>query len=492
LLAVCKQLRRLTLPVGVVLALSVAAGTAGAARPLFLGLEIPNGTDPHITWASDMAAATKVQYVRIVAEWAYIAPTKPADAEDPADHAYKWASLDARVQLAVDRHLRPYVTIYKAPYWAERPVGTPGDAGTRNPDPTAFGEFARALALRYAGKVDTWEVWNEPNLTYFLTPQKTGASWTSPVLYRNLLNSFGTAVHAVNPSATIVAGATAPFKRNNRQPGPLPFTRRVLCLSSTNRPIAGCTAKASFEAWSTHPYTAGGPTHHAIASTDVSLGDLPELRRVLSAGVRYGHVIHANASIGFWVGEFSWDSNLPDPKAVPSGLHRRWVSEALYRAWRAGVSNFIWFTVRDRSIRTMPYQSGFWYCGRATRGDDGTCDKDASNWASSVRKPSWRAFYFPFVAYASRGRITVWGRTPGAAAGVKVSIERRTSSGWRRMTTVNPSPYGIFSKVFRSSLTRGYVRAQVISTGVKSVGFSLVRPRDRIVQPFGCGGSIPC
>ena len=175
MLAVCKQLRRLTLPVGVVLALSVAAGTAGAARPLSLGLEIPNGTDAHITWASDMAAATKVQYVRIVAEWAYIAP------EDPANHAYRWGSLDARVQLALDRGLKPYVTIYKAPYWAERPVGTPGDAGTRNPNPTAFGEFARALALRYAGKVDTWEVWNEPNLLYFLTPQKTGASWASQV-----------------------------------------------------------------------------------------------------------------------------------------------------------------------------------------------------------------------------------------------------------------------------------------------------------------------
>jgi hypothetical protein len=26
----------------------------------------------------------------------------------------------------------------------------------------------------------------------------------------------------------------------------------------------------------------------------------------------------------------------------------------------------------------------------------------------------------------------------------------------------------------------------------ESVGFSLVRPKDRRVNPFGCGGAIPC
>jgi polysaccharide biosynthesis protein PslG len=469
----------LVLPFGVVLAALTAAGSGSAARPLALGLEVPNGTDPHLIRTYDRASLTKVQYVRIVVEWASM---------NPADGVYSWASLDTRVNVAIAKGLQPYVTVYKAPPWAER--GSTGRAGSRDPDPADFGKFATALATHFKNRVDTWEVWNEPNLEYFLMPQKASdGSWYSPVLYRNLLNAFEASVHAVDANATIVAGATAPHRKKLSQPGPLRFMRRMLCLSDTNRKV--CSNQSHFDAWSTHPYTSGGPTHHAAAPGDVSLGDLPTMKRVLNAGVAAGNVVSASPSVGFWVGEFSWDSNLPDPKAVPSGLHARWVSEALYRSWRAGVTMFMWFTVRDRSIRTAPYQSGFWYCGRASRIDDGSCDSDSYDYGRDARKLSWRAFYFPFVAYAANGRLTVWGRTPGAQPDINVAIQRRTASGWRTVTTATANNVGIFAKIFRSSLRSGSIRAR-LSSGAYSLGFSLVRPPDRSVNPFGCGGNIPC
>jgi cellulase (glycosyl hydrolase family 5) len=487
-LAVCKQLRRWLVLLGVIVAAVFAANAS--ASGIATGFEIPDNNNPtHFDWLFGKAAETKVQYIRLVAYWDTLVTSKPANAKNPSDPAYNWTSLDARVNHAVSRGLTPFVTVWRAPSWAEQCSSV--RPGICNPNPAMFGDLGTALATRYGatGKVRNWEVWNEPNLQYFLMPQQAAdGSWRSPIIYRNLLNSFATAVRAVDSGATIIAGATAPLKRKPSQPGPLPFMRGVLCLKPA------CSTDAKLDAWSTHPYTNGGPRHHAYAATDVSLGDLPEMRRVLQAGISGGHVDHARSPVGLWVGEFGWDTKLPDPKAVGSKLHSRWVSEALYRSWQAGVTVFIWHQVMDRPLPSTMYQGGLFFCGRISLSDDsnGACEKFAANYSNNVRKLSWRAFYFPFVAYDANGRLTIWGRTPGAQPGLQVAIQRRTSSGWRTITSATSNGVGIFSKVFRSSLTKSTIRARVTSTGAYSLGFSLVRPYDPIVAPFGCGGGVPC
>src|SRR5213075_986822 len=95
--------------------------------------------------------------------------------------------------------------------------------------------------------------------------------------------------------------------------GPLSFMRRLLCLSRALRPT--CGFRVRFDVWSTHPYTSGGPTHHAIKPNDVSLGDLPKMRAVLDAAVRAHHILSSGRP-EFWVTEFSWDSKPPDPGGV--------------------------------------------------------------------------------------------------------------------------------------------------------------------------------
>jgi hypothetical protein len=39
-------------------------------------------------------------------------------------------------------------------------------------------------------------------------------------------------------------------------------------------------------------------------------------------------------------------------------------------------------------------------------------------------------------------------------------------------------------------MKRGQLRAHV--AGYDSAGFSLTRPKDKFVNPFGCGGPTPC
>ena len=69
-------------------------------------------------------------------------------------------------------------------------------------------------------------------------------------------------------------------------------------------------------------------------------------------------------------------------------------------------------------------------------------------------------------------------------------IERKTRSGWRRVTRLRANGYGIFTKTMRTRLRSGSLRARLGSRGEASRAFSLRRPRDRSVNPFGtptCG-----
>jgi len=50
------------------------------------------------------------------------------------------------------------------------------------------------------------------------------------------------------------------------------------------------------------------------------------------------------------VTEFSWDTTPPDPKGVPVQLEARWVPQALYQAWKSGVSFFNWGGLRDQPM----------------------------------------------------------------------------------------------------------------------------------------------
>jgi len=153
-----------------------------------------------------------------------------------------------------------------------------------------FAAFMRAAAERYSGRhsglprVRYWRIWSEPNISVYFRPQfdPTTKKFTSPEIYRNMVNRSAAEIHAVNKDNVVIAGGTAPFRdidpevvALDKDWGPLKFMRRLLCIDNAGRPI--CANRTSFDIWSTHPYTSGGPTHHAELPYDVSLGDLPEM-----------------------------------------------------------------------------------------------------------------------------------------------------------------------------------------------------------------------
>ncbi|HLM94297.1 MAG TPA: cellulase family glycosylhydrolase [Gaiellaceae bacterium] len=500
----CGKLRRITrctLAFGV-LVLAVGASTASAAK-LDTGFLDPSAlsrndefeiADPNVTMEGVERAGGSM--IRLYLYWRGASPTRPTNIENPNDPAYHWDSdLQADITEARSRNMDVMLTIRSAPDWAQR--GGHDSRGTHNPDPALLKKFAVA-ATAYYNDVHIWGVWNEPNYKSFLSPQYKDGKLVSPAMYRSLLNAAAFSIHA-NPLNKVVAGETAPFSHWNRKgkptaPGPLLFLRKLLCIDSSGH--STCKTNVHADIFATHPYTSGNAFHHAVNANDVSFGDLPQWKSLINAASKARHITNRSGGhgAGLWITEFSWDSKPIDPRAVPKALHARWTSEALYRTWQLGIPVLLWGQLRDYRISTDPtfgqYQSGLFYCDDTPTIDD-SCSTVMPPTQGSA-KPALRAFRFPFVAYASNGHIRVWGRTPDSTP-QQVTIEKKTSSGWQQWKSFTAGSGGIFSKTYASSMKKGQLRATVgLPSDDKSVGFSLVRPKDMRVNPFGCGGVTPC
>lgn len=476
--------------------LGALAGTADAAGRLrtaaFDPERLASATGERAMNRVDRTGSTAV---RLVLPWLLIAPkgAPPAgfDPRDPDDPAYRWenVNIDAQVIAARANGLEPILVLLGTPSWAKGAGDGPGPLGTERPNPVAYGHFAAAAAKRFSGghrdseggllpRVRWWQAWNEPNNGHSLYP----ALPDGPAHYRRMLNSFAAAVHGVDPTNVVLTGGTSPFGKPGITMAPMRFMRELLCMSRTRpyRPV--CAHRTEFDVWSHHPYSLGGPTAQAFAQDDVSVADLREMRTLLVAARKAGRIVSAagtpRRTVAFWVTEFGWDSNPPDPHGVPAARHARWTSEALFRMWQAGVTLVTWFLLYDRPIATSLYQTGLHYY--------------AANPEDARPKPSLRAFRFPFVAFRRSTGVFVWGRTP-AEAQRTVAIERRTASGWRRVGFLTTNRYGIFSKTY-SAVIGTSMRARM-GTEI-SFPFSLKQPPpyriDEGYGPFGCGKGIRC
>lgn len=415
-------------------------------------------------------------YARLNVNWRNIAPaTRPAGfvPSDPTSPGYSWTSLDSVLEGAEAAGLTPILNISSTPRWAyaTKPHGV--NAGT--PKASALGSFATALATHYDGSVaempvaNIFEVWNEPNLSLYLSPV-SGSS------YRGLVNAVADAVHSVDSANLVVAGDLDPFghpkskKQKWNSTSPLAFMRALLCLSKGSHPHATCHSQVHFDVWSHHPYTFGGPFGRATHPDDVELGDLPRMRALLRAGVRLHHVVSTHA-VKFWATEFGWDSSPPRRHAAPMALASRWTAESLYQMWRSGVSLVAWFDLQDRSSPS-PYQSGLYFHSSALK--------------RAKAKPLLTAFRFPFVAYRHKPNVSVWGRDVTSSK-LRVTVQRRRgkSGAWRTVGYVVANSNGIFRANLKLKTTKkDWLRVVAPGSG-KSLAFSLTVPHAPHIGPWG-------
>jgi hypothetical protein len=126
--------------------------------------------------ALSVARRAGARYIRLIINWAHIAPSSPPagfNASDPDSPGYDWTSLDNLVTSAASAGLTPILDIATPPSWALSSRPKAPNAG--RPKIAAVGQFARALALHYDGShgapaEHVFQVWNEPNLSLDLSP----------------------------------------------------------------------------------------------------------------------------------------------------------------------------------------------------------------------------------------------------------------------------------------------------------------------------------
>ncbi len=120
---------------------------------------------------------------------------------------YEWGQLDEVVDTLNRARINVMLSIVKAPYWAT-PNGADDGTPTNAQD---FGDFMRAIASRYKGKVLAYELWNEANLA-----AETGGR-INPAFHVQLLKAGYLGIKGVDPGAVVVMGALSPTGVNNPQ-----------------------------------------------------------------------------------------------------------------------------------------------------------------------------------------------------------------------------------------------------------------------------------
>lgn len=127
------------------------------------------------------------------------------DEIEPESGEYVWEKWDEIVRVFEDDPgLRLVAVLVNSPAWARPSSDT--NALTSSPDdPALFARFAADFAARYGNVIDHYQIWDEPNLNAMW-----GGRDPRPVEYAALLQAAYTAIHAADPTATVIAAGLAP------------------------------------------------------------------------------------------------------------------------------------------------------------------------------------------------------------------------------------------------------------------------------------------
>lgn len=325
--------------------------------------------------------------VRHMVSWRQIAPTKPQRPADPADPAYRWASTDAVLRTLHARGITVLVTLYRAPAWANggrRSNGVPTDK-------RSLAAFAVAVAKRYPW-LRLWEIWNEPNLRSFLSPN-------SPRLYvQRLLNPTYRALHALSASNRVAGGATAPLSTSSGL-SPVAFMRGMRA------------ARARLDAYSHHPY----PVTRGERPFGFARGVCRYCTRLLTLANLPVLVREVRRDFGpkrIWLTEYGYQTNPPDRFGVSWALQAQYLAEAALRVATAPlVDILVQFLVQDE-LRVNAWQSGLVTAG-------------------GVVKPAFNSFRLPIAEAGRRGlRTTIWGQVRPGTGRRQYVLQRLVRGHW--------------------------------------------------------------
>jgi len=224
---------------------------------------------------------------------------------EPHKDQWSFKTLDEYVALAQEHHSALLLPLALSPAWAsarplEPSVYQPGFAAEPR-DIEDWRTFVRMVAIRYKGRIQAYEIWNEPNSKYF---------WTGSLDQMLVLTREASRIiRSIDPEALIVSPAAT-----NRD--------GIAWLSEFLSKGGG----QYVDVIGFHFYVAPHPPE---AITAVAR----QIREIL---LRYGVVDKP-----LWNTETGW----PYPKPFPSDtLGAAYLARAYILSWVSGVTRFYWYS----------------------------------------------------------------------------------------------------------------------------------------------------
>jgi len=430
---------RLRIPLISLLALLLAAAVAPSvalAKPrMLIGVQ----DDPSLRWRPDRKAAFNLAQrahtgiVRTTVYWSRIAETRPRNATNSFDRAYRFSDLDEFVRNAGLHGMEVMLTIWGTPKWANHGAG-------QNHAPSKLAdlrEFAQAVANRYNGRhagypfVRYYTVWNESNLGLFLSPQYNPRTKkpVAPRIYAGIYRAAYAGIKAGNRHALVGIGETSARGRDRylgqkgvqETESPGHFAKR----------LAGQRPRLKFDAWSHHPYptTLRQRPITRVNWPNVTLRQLPKFEEKLAGWFH-------RKSVPLWITEYGYQTRPAKAAGVTAGQQAAYLKQALtFAAGEPDVDIFIWFILRDDP--TSEWKSGLVSRSGAKKPSYAAFSKAAAKYDG--REPEVLLEYgqpYPLVRVPA---LELWARSgTGAKVGLTVTVYSQTGRRLRLVKTAQP------------------------------------------------------
>ncbi len=318
------------------------------------------------------------------------------EVEGHAKGVWQWDTPDRIIDQIEAHQLKVIIRLGSQPAWAAPNLPLPEVGPPENLQD--FYDYVFAVASRYRGRVEAYQIWNEPNLA-----REWGNRPPNPAEYVELLKVGYQAVKAADPQAIIISAGLAPTTRDDAAAMPDVYFIQGMYEAG---------AAAYFDALGVHAAGFKSPpeTDPAVIATDPTLNNNDnapeELRRAYGfrhvEDVRAIMVRNGDAAKKIVVLEFGWTidprSDSPyrwhavTPEQQDKYLQRAYAyAEANWQPW-IGVMSVIYiadpqWTLDDEQtfwsivypgypqLRTAPAYYGLLYMPKVSAGGNQTDDQ---------------------------------------------------------------------------------------------------------------------